>query len=223
MTRIPAEPHQPALRAPWPVVAVVIAILGGYAVQSALGDPAWIDRDLGFSARDLSAGRWGGLVTAMFVHAGWSHAVLNALGALAFGAPVARLIGARPAGAAAFFGFYLVCGFVGSLGYAAVTPGSDTVLVGASGAISGLMGAASRLIDRPGAFAPFTSRTVLGMAAAWIVVNLLLARFGFGIGAVGAPVAWQAHLFGYAAGLLLVQPLARIMGRPRPGGATLHI
>ncbi len=216
---------QPAFRAPWPVAAVVACIVGGYAVQSALGDPAWIDAAMGFSARELAAGRWSGLVTALFVHAGWTHALLNALGALAFGAPVARLFGSRPQGVGAFFGFYLGCGVVGSLGYALVTPGSGAVLVGASGAISGLMGAASRLLDGAGrgsasTLAPFTSRTVIGMALAWIAVNLLLARFGFGIGTVGAPIAWQAHLFGYAAGLLLVAPLARLVRRP--GAAELH-
>ncbi len=215
--------REPAFRAPWPVMAIVGAIMGGYAVQSLLGDPPWIDAALGFSAHGLAEGCWSGLVTALFVHAGWTHAFLNAVAALAFGAPVARLLGPKPLGVATFFGFYLLCGVAGSLGYALVAPGGG-VLVGASGAISGLMGAASRLLDRVGAvekgFAPFTSRTVLGMAASWIVVNLLLARFGFGIGTAGAPIAWQAHLFGYAAGLLAIEPVSLLARRSAKDAAA---
>ena len=219
-----ASQHQPAIRAPWPVLVIVAAIMGGYGVQSALGDPVAIDAAMGFSARGLASGHWSGLVTALFVHAGWTHAILNALAALAFGAPVARLLGSTARSVIAFFGFYLVCGVIGSLGYAVLAPGSGAVLIGASGAISGLMGAASRLLDRPGRLggieagriAPLGSRSVLGMGAAWIAVNLLLARFGFGVEAVGAPVAWQAHLFGYAAGLLLIQPLVMLTRKSRP-------
>lgn len=109
--RLPPQ-RQPPIRAPWPVLAIVAAILGGYAVQSILGDPAAIDAVMGFSARDLASGRWSGLVTALFVHAGWTHAILNALAALAFGAPVAGLLGRTARGVVAFFGFYLVCGVV---------------------------------------------------------------------------------------------------------------
>jgi membrane associated rhomboid family serine protease len=100
-----------------------------------------------------------------------------------------------------------------SLGFALVHPRDTVVLVGASGAVSGLMGAASRMIGiRPAtaALAPFTSPTVVGFAVSWIVINGLMAVLGapgFAAGAGGAPVAWEAHLFGYAAGLLLIGPL----------------
>ena len=83
------------------------------------------------------------------------------------------------------------------------------MLVGASGAISGLMGATSRLIDRRGALASFRSRTVIGMAAAWGFINLLMALRWIDVGSGGAPIAWEAHLFGYAAGLLLIAPFSR--------------
>ena len=57
-------------------------------------------------------------------------------------------------------------------------------------------------------------RTVLGMAAAWAIVNVLLGVSGLTPGAVGIPVAWQAHLAGYAAGVLLIGPFARLAGVP---------
>ncbi len=108
-------------------------------------------------------------------------------------------------------------GVLSSLGFAALHPDAAVLLVGASGAVSGLMGAASRLIDRRaaalnGGLAPFRNRTLIAMAAAWIVVNALAALVGFGVLTGDQPIAWEAHLFGYAAGLLLVAPAARLAG-----------
>jgi membrane associated rhomboid family serine protease len=204
---------EPVFRAPWPVLVVVISILGLYAVQSLAAQPERLQAAFGFSPADLQAGRWGGLVTALFVHVGWPHAALNAIAALAFGTPVARLFGTGLWRALAFFTFYIICGVVGSLGFALLNLGSSAVLVGASGAVSGLMGAASRLIEREGGLAPFSNRTVIGMGVSWVVVNLLLAVFGFTAASGGAPVAWEAHLFGYAAGLLAIGPIAGLLKR----------
>jgi membrane associated rhomboid family serine protease len=192
---------------------VAASILALYALQSLAGAADGVALRFGFSPADLAAGRWGGLVTALFVHAGWAHAILNAVAALAFGAPVARLLGTSAWRGLAFFAFYLVCGVIGSLGFAVLHLGSTAVLVGASGAVAGLMGAASRLVERAGRLAPFASRTVIGMGVSWIVVNLLLAVFGFTAVSGGAPIAWEAHLFGYAAGLLAIGPVAHLLRR----------
>jgi membrane associated rhomboid family serine protease len=205
-------PREPLLNAPWPLLAIAAVILGGYALQSLGGHPDAAMRAFGFSPADLREGRWSGLVTALFIHGGWAHAGLNALGALAFGAPVIRLFGLSARGVIGFFVFYMVCGVLGSLGFALVRWGSPDVLIGASGAISGLMGAASRLADRGPGLADFFSRTVIGMAVGWVVVNLLIAFTGLDVGQGGQPVAWEAHLFGYAAGLLLIGPLAAMAG-----------
>lgn len=212
-----AGSREPMFRAPAPVMVLVAALLAAYALQRWLGSDAVIER-FAFSPASLTAGRWSGVLTALFVHGGWAHVLMNTVGALAFGAPVARLFGPRIAGVVGFFAFYLACGALSCLGYALVHPGSPNLLVGASGAVSGLMGAASRLIERRpenenGDLAPFSSRTVIGMAAGWAVVNGLVALVGFGPGTGGAPVAWEAHLFGYAAGLLLLRPTARLLGR----------
>lgn len=209
----PATPaREPALRSPWPPLLIVVAIIGLYALQSATGAvDAQADR-FGFSRAHMDEGRWGGLVTALFVHGGWGHAILNALGALAFGAPVARLFGGGAAGSITFFLFYLLCGALSSLGFIAVHGDAHAVLVGASGAVAGLMGAASRLMWQGPGLAPFTSSPVVSMAAAWIVINLVVGLFGLVL--VGdAPIAWEAHLAGYAAGLVLVAPFAKALRR----------
>jgi membrane associated rhomboid family serine protease len=195
------------------LLVIVASIVGGYALQRLSGNPEAAMQALGFSPSALRDGQWSGLVTALFVHGGWTHAILNALGALAFGAPVARLFGFGGRGVIGFFAFYLLCGVLASLGFALVRWGSPDVLIGASGAVSGLMGAASRLVDRGEGLSPFLGRTVIAMAVGWIVVNLLIAATGVDVGQGGQPVAWEAHLFGYAAGLFLLAPVAGLAGR----------
>ena len=209
----PPRPAEPLINAPLPVVIVVASILGGYLLQTLAPDHSAVMRTLGLVPADVAQGRLWPLLTVMIVHGGWSHAGLNALGALAFGTPVARRFGGTDA--LRFLAFYLLCGLIASLGYVGLHWGQRVVLVGASGAISGLMGAASRLIDRRDALAPFLSRTVLAMAAAWLVINLLIAMRWIDIGAGQAPVAWEAHLAGYAAGLLLIGPFMRAPGARR--------
>lgn len=215
------EFKQPAIKAPWPVVLLVLTLLGAYRVQSTAIDETALIVDYGFAPVMLKEGRYLPLLTSMFLHGGWAHAGMNALGALAFGAPTSRLLGlgyqsaqgrASAIGGLAFVLFFLICGVLGSLGYGLVHQAGQAILIGASGGVAGLMGAASRMIDQPIGLSPYRSRTVIGMAAAWIIVNLLMALTGLAPGTGGIPIAWEAHLFGYAAGLILIEPVGRLMG-----------
>ncbi len=198
-------PREPAFNAPWPALAVAVVIVGGFGLQSLL-PPEQILPRFGFSPVALWEGRWNTLFTALFVHGSWAHALMNGVGALAFGAPVARYLGVRPWGAMTFLLFYLACGALANLGCGWVHQGEASLLVGASGAVAGLMAAAARMLAGRGVPGPYLSPPVVGMTAGWIVVNLLIAVVGFAPGAGGAQVAWEAHLFGYAAGLVLVSP-----------------
>lgn len=210
-------PREPALRAPWPALLLAASAPVGYALQHLGGDPLAVADRLGFRPALLAQGAWTGLVSALWVHAGWTHALLNGLAALAFGAPVARRFGAGAIGAAAFALFFFACGVAGSLGFAALDPGSRAVLVGASGGVAGLMGASSRLLTGDdGPLLPLTAKPVVSMAAAWLLANAVFALVGLDVGTGGAPVAWQAHLAGYATGLLLIGPALALL-RPRPG------
>jgi membrane associated rhomboid family serine protease len=85
-------------------------------------------------------------------------------------------------------------------------------VVGASGAVSGLMGAAARLIAGQGRVGPLFSRTVLGMGGGWVAINLLIAVFGGQIlpGSGSAGVAWEAHIAGFVAGALLIGLFGRL-------------
>lgn len=213
--------HEPLFNVPWTVVALVSVILGAYAVQSRLPDVAILPYV--FSPAELLRDDWAPLVTALFLHGGWTHAITNALMILAFGTPVARLFGGGARGATVYFLFYLVCGALASLGFAALHWGSEEVMVGASGAASGLVAGSARLVAGRGRLGPIWAPFVLTMGAAWLLVNLMVAGVMLAganaliPGAGGAGVAWEAHLAGFLAGAILIGPFARLAGRaPRP-------
>lgn len=206
----PAPAREPMFNAPWPALVLAVVIVCAYAVQSRFAVD-YVAYTYGFSAHALEEGRWPTLFYALFLHGSWAHALMNAAFALAFGTPLARFLGVKAKGAVLFYLFYVVCGVLASLAFAGVHPGSAEPLVGASGAVSGLMGAAARLIGGRGYdMGKIFSRPVLGMGAAWVVVNIVGGVLGASLmpGANGAGIAWEAHLAGFAAGVLLAGPLA---------------
>jgi len=213
-TEEPKPRREPILNAPWPAAALALAMIGCFLLQEAVGPKVWIA--YAFAPVLLGTdGSWT-MLTTQFLHGGWPHLLMNAVGALAFGAPVARLFGLSLRGVLAFFIFYALCGSLSIWGHGLLHAGSAEAVIGASGAVSGLMGAAGRLIDRRGQLGPIWSRTAIGFSVAWVVVNLIIAFVGFAPGLGEGRVAWEAHLIGFFAGLLLVGPFARLAGTFKP-------
>ena len=111
--------------------------------------------------------------------------------------------------------------------YLALNWGDSLSVIGASGAISGLMAAALRMLPGqtpwavPGEtpLAPLFSRQLLIFSAIWAAINLLTGITGLGMGGESGLIAWQVHLGGYAAGLLLSGPFDRL--RPRATGTPV--
>ena len=204
--------REPLFHAPWTITALCLGLLALFALQQLTNSELLIQR-YGLTPRSLAAGRWWTLLTPLFLHGSWAHVLVNALVAFAVGPPVARMMGTDARGASAFFLFYLVCGVIGSLGFIALAPGDLTPTVGASGAISGLLGAAVRLIEGRGRIGRILAPTVLAFTLIWGVVNFVFGAFGLTPGAIGVQVAWQAHMAGYLGGLLLFGPFARLAGR----------
>jgi membrane associated rhomboid family serine protease len=211
-------PREPAFNVPWPVAWLIAVLVGLHALRAALGgDPEiWA-----FTSADAEAGRWTSLLTYQFVHGGWTHVLMNSGFVLAFGPPTARHLGTSLRAGAAFLAFFLACGVAAAAAYAGLSAllgpvflGGDGpwALIGASGAASGLMAAAARLIEGRGRLGPLTGRTVWSMTLAWIAINLVLGVSGLTPGAAGVPVAWQAHIFGYLAGLALIVPAGWLAG-----------
>jgi membrane associated rhomboid family serine protease len=209
------------------VLGLVVVLIAAHAARPLL------DERVGYlvlAKGDLQHGRLLGLVGHIFVHASWPHVLINSVFILAFGVPVARAFGETAWGGVVFLLFFLICGALAALGFIAMADaqtwllgGADTdwSLVGASGAASGLMGAAIRLMAaratarEEGALGRLTSRMVVSATLGWIVINVVLGLTGLTPGAGGAPVAWQAHIAGYFAGLLLIGIFGRLAGRVR--------
>jgi len=156
------------------------------------------------------------------LHGSWMHLIINCLWLLAFGPIVARRFGN-----VLFLLFFLACGVAAALCYLALNWGSPVPVVGASGAISGLMAAAIRMLpgqapwvtQSEAPLAPLLSRQILVFSAIWAGINLLTALTGLGVGGESGLIAWQAHLGGFLAGLLLCGPLDRL--RPRSVGTPV--
>ncbi len=210
----PGPARQPALQAPAVVLWLIVLLLAAHAARVLLLDAAQsTDIIIAYAfipARYAFPGNLWDMaipfVSHVFLHGDWPHVVLNSLWLLAFGPIVARRFGAP-----LFILFFLVCGVAGAGAYLLLNWGSPAPVVGASGAVSGLMAAGLRLM--PGLFpwampgeirlAPILSRPILSFTAAWAALNLVMGIIGAGfLGSDGA-IAWQAHLGGYFAGLFL--------------------
>ncbi len=161
-------------------------------------------------------------VSYLGLHASWTHLVINGLWLLAFGPIVARRYGSM-----LFLLFFLVCGVAAAITYLAFNWGGALPVVGASGAISGLMAAALRMLPGqtpwavPGEtpLAPLLSRQLLVFTGIWAAINLLTGITGLGMGGENGLIAWQAHLGGFVAGLLLSGTFDRL--RPRAVGTPV--
>ena len=214
-------PRERVLNAPLPALMLAASMPALYALQER-SHTYWLD--LAFRPIDLAEGRYGGLMTSMLVHGGWAHVLMNAVGALTFGAPLARLFGGG-IGLIVFFALYIASGMAATLGYGLLHWGSTDPLVGASGGVFGLIGAATRLLAGRGRVSPLTDGAVIRSAAVWMGVNAVIGLIGFAPGAEGARIAWEAHAFGFLFGILAIGPLARVFGRaderfdsrPEPG------
>lgn len=207
------QAREPIFNAPWTVTALALSIVGGYALQSQFPLEAVV-ASWGFTPALMQA-RPETLLTAIVLHGSWPHALMNAAFAFAFGAPAARFLGLSGRGVTAFVLFYLVCGVLANLAFAAVHPNEAVALVGASGAVSGLMGGTARLIAGRGTLGPILSSPVLALGAATIIINLLVVTTGMAPGLGDATIAWEAHLGGYLAGVLLFGVAARLAGAER--------
>ncbi len=141
------------------------------------------------------------LLTSMFLHDGWFHLLGNMLFLWIFGNNVEDVMGRLP-----FIGFYLACGVGATMTHVAVYPQSMSLLLGASGAISGIMGA--YLILYPRAWIYTLLFFFIVPIPAFIVICYWIAfQFVEGLSSVvsgmATGTAWFAHLGGVAVGVVL--------------------
>jgi membrane associated rhomboid family serine protease len=163
-------------------------------------------------AGDLSAA-WITIFTSMFLHGGWFHLLSNMWFLYIFGDNVeARMGGAR------YLIFYLLSGVAAVLLQAYLLPTSQVPMIGASGAIAGVLGA--YLISFPrsriASLVPILFIfTIVEVPAAiflifWFITQLYSGLFAMqGAGISGSGIAWWAHIGGFVFGVLMVSFFAR--------------
>jgi len=220
---IPLKDDNPARTIPFVTFALLVTNVAVFAWELAHPFPlreqmirrlAVIPSDFahlqaGHADRGLSVGTT--LLTAMFLHGSILHLVGNMLYLWIFGNNVEDLMGHGR-----FLLFYLLCGLAASSVQIATAPGSRVPMIGASGAIAGVL--AAYMVLFPAArvltlifvfiFARLVRIPALIVLGFWFLLQLLSA----GEIATGG-IAWFAHIGGFVAGLLLVVPFRR--RRPR--------
>jgi membrane associated rhomboid family serine protease len=174
-------------------------------------DPAWA-REVGLSPTDLTP-----FLTNIFLHAGWLHIVFNLWTLYIFGPALEdRLGGAR------FLALYLFSGIAASLTHAVFNAGATAPVLGASGAIAGIIAAYALRFPHawvrvlvPVLFIPlFFSIPAMVFAGIWFLMQViqgtseLFAPFSIG------GIAWWAHIGGFVAGWLLLFALDPSHGSP---------
>ena len=173
--------------------------------QDQLGHMLYCDRVVS------AAPHWGAVLTSMFMHGGWFHLLGNMWFLWVFGNNIEDSMGHGR-----FVVFYLLCGICAAGLQMLVQPSSTVPMVGASGAISGVMGAYILLYPRVrvhtlvflGLFATTVTVPAYLMLGYWILLQVLggLPQIA---GLQSGGVAFFAHIGGFAAGLLLIRAFAR--------------
>lgn len=151
---------------------------------------------------------WSAVLTSMFLHGGWMHLIGNMWFLWIYGDNVEDILGK-----ARYLGFYLLSGAAAVLVQVAIQPDSRIPIIGASGAIAGVMGA--YMVKFPHAriltlIPIFFIVTFQEIPAFLILVYWFVIQFFSGVGSIasahqGGGVAWFAHIGGFLAGMVLIQ------------------
>lgn len=214
------------------VIACAVAFVGPWLAN---GEQGLLRAALAFGLvpNDLGAAPLraaSALVTHAFLHGGWGHLLGNLVFLWVFGDNVEDVMGHGR-----FLAFYLLGAAVAAVAHAVLTPDPALPLIGASGAISAVLGAYVRFFPHKQVQA-----VVLPLIVPWLALRVLFgagpfflwtlpawAYLGYwglvqvwegvtGFGVVGGGVAWWAHVGGFAFGLLLGPAFVRRGWRPDP-------
>ncbi|MBC8717248.1 rhomboid family intramembrane serine protease [Ochrobactrum sp. Marseille-Q0166] len=166
------------------------------------------------------------LISYSFMHGGLAHIAVNMIWFVAFGSPLAGRIGTGR-----MIVFWILTSVIAGLTHYAIYPDSVTPLVGASGAISGMMGAAARYGFRRvshGRRSEFAGpvlpvgltlrlKPVLTFVGVWFLINIVTGLYSTG-GADLSGIAWEAHIGGFVAGFLGIA----LLDKPRSYDAVIR-
>ncbi|MDT4932750.1 MAG: hypothetical protein QOK11_642 [Pseudonocardiales bacterium] len=159
-------------------------------------------------------------ITSQFLHGSWLHLLGNMLFLFIFGDNIEDRFGRLK-----YLLFYLGCGMVAAYGFALADPNSTETLIGASGAIAGVLGAYLVLYPRARVWSlvPFFFFIPLRLPA-WLVLGLwfvLQWAYAGGLATSSGSVAYLAHVFGFVSGAIVALFVRAAGGRPAPPGHRL--
>lgn len=157
---------------------------------------------------------WANLVTYAFLHADWLHLLTNMLFLWVFGDNIEDALGH-----VRYLFFYLACAVLAALAHLLFNLDGNGPLIGASGAVAGVMGAYVLLYPHARVFvlARIVWLIPLPVPAFWMLGFWIASQFFYVLVGSEEAVAWWAHIGGFLAGVLLAAPLRR-RGVPLLGG-----
>jgi membrane associated rhomboid family serine protease len=179
-----------------------------------------LGRGVYFVEEGARAWTWITPLTSMFMHGGWMHIIGNMWFLWVFGDNLEDVMGRGR-----FIGFYLLCGLAAAVGQMLIDPGSRVPMVGASGAISGVLAGYVRLFPHARVltlvpifiFLQFVELPAFLFIFIWFGLQLLQGFASLGqVGTGQGGVAFFAHIGGFVAGLVLVKLFRR--GKPPRSG-----
>lgn len=213
---IPIRDYNPTTRTPYVTIALIACCILVFIWQLSLDPrsgeimvrqfgfiPALLFGHAAWADGTALIPSWTTLFTSMFLHGGIMHLAGNMLYLWIFGNNIEDVMGHTR-----FLAFYLLCGLIAAIAQAIPDPGSTIPMIGASGAISGVLGAYLLLFPKaqvqviiPIGF--FIMRT---LSAGWLLGIWIAFQVISGLAAdpSGGGVAWWAHVGGFVAGMALV-------------------
>ncbi|MDO9415341.1 MAG: rhomboid family intramembrane serine protease [Pararhizobium sp.] len=222
-----ARKREPAINLPGSLLVALLGLVAIHAVRVYLLAPetdnwllvefAFFPARYAFSLSEQSFAWLWSPVTYSLLHGGWEHVLFNAFWLVAFGAPVVRRIGTLR-----FILFWCISAAAAVAFHTAFHWGDAVPVIGASGVVAALMGAAARFVFSPGGRirreshlnplmsipAALSDRTVLVFAGVLFASNLLIGLGAFAPGGA-ATIAWEAHIGGFLFGFLFFAPFDR--------------
>lgn len=211
------QQSQPILNAPASVIGLIGVLVAIHVALTLAGDNwiIWADQNFAMVMSRygnepppyIQGAQYWSFITHAFLHGGWDHLLFNCLWLLIFGTPVARVMGSRR--------FFIICAVAAVSGAAASLAlhwGERVVMIGASGAVSGLLAAAIPLMygrRTPQGYRPLLPGELIRdrRAVIFMAVFLLITLFSGASGFTGQSfmdeggIAWEAHLGGFVGGL----------------------
>ena len=172
------------------------------AIPAVITDNARLDPSLLVIPDELT------MITYMFMHAGWMHLIANMLFLWVFADNVEDSFGHF-----GFLLFYLICGIAAAYAHALAAPKSQAPLIGASGAVSGVMASYLLLFPRARVWVLVFMKLPLRISALWALVGWFIfqvASLMFTKQDGEIIVAWWAHIGGFIAGLVITFALLKL-------------